>query len=156
MTGGYSPGTGPGPKKPTDEELSRLLGEHRFGALATNKSNGHPALSTVLYHWDPQERVLRFSTTADRLKVRHVRNDPRVALYVTSADHMTYVVAEGVAEASPVSERPGDGTGRELLAIYPAELSPADQAVFLENMVKDRRLVVRIRVTRLYGLTVGG
>ncbi|GAA4099149.1 pyridoxamine 5'-phosphate oxidase family protein [Actinomadura miaoliensis] len=156
MTDEYPPGTGPGPKKLTDEELSRLLGEHRFGALATNKRNGHPALSTVLYHWDPEERVLRFSTTADRLKVRQVRNDPRVALYVTSADHMTYVVAEGEAEASPVSEQPGDETGRELLAINPVEMSATDRAAFLEHMVKERRLVIRIRVARLYGLTLAG
>jgi PPOX class probable F420-dependent enzyme len=150
----YGPGAGPGPKVLTEEELSGVLAEHQFGALATVKRNGHPSLSTVAYHWDPEERVIRFSTTADRLKVRQVRNNPRVAFYVSSPDHMAYAVAEGTAELSEVTSEPGDATGRELLAIGPPLDDPADRAAFLQQMVKDRRLVIRIRVSRLYGVAL--
>jgi Pyridoxamine 5'-phosphate oxidase len=65
-------GSGPAPRILTDEELARLLGDQQFGVLATVKRSGHPHLSTVLYHWDPVERIIRISTTNDRLKARHV------------------------------------------------------------------------------------
>ncbi|SDK73470.1 pyridoxamine 5'-phosphate oxidase family protein [Nonomuraea jiangxiensis] len=132
----------PGPqfRALTDEELSRLLGEQHFGALATGAG-----LSTVGYTWDPGRRVVRISTVADRLKLHQ---DPRCALYVASGDFQSYAVAEGTAEMSPVSGAPGDEVGRELLAMQPAV---ADEAAFLRRMVAGRRLVVRLRVARLYG-----
>jgi PPOX class probable F420-dependent enzyme len=151
----YGPGQGPGPKPVTEDDLVRLLGEQRFGVLATNKKNGHPHLSTVVYTWDPDERVARISTTAERAKVRRLRNDPRAALHVSRPDHMAFAVAEGTAELSAVSETPGDAAGRELLAMTPGYGDPADERAFLEQMVKDQRLVIRLRVSRLYGTFIG-
>ncbi|WP_188187025.1 TIGR03618 family F420-dependent PPOX class oxidoreductase [Nonomuraea sp. SYSU D8015] len=147
----YGPGEGPGPRSLTDDELSLLLGQQRFGALATHKSSGHPHLSTVLYRWDPGQRVVRISTIADRLKVRQLHKEPRCALYVTSDDFWSYAVAEGDAELSPVTTEPGDEVGRELLAMQAGLADPADEGAFLRQMVDDRRLVIRIRVSRLYG-----
>lgn len=150
----YGPGQGPGPKPVTEDDLARMVAEHRFGVLATNKRNGHPHLSTVIYAWDPGERVARISTTADRAKVRQLRRDPRAALHVPAADHMSFAVAEGVAELSGVSEEPGDAAGRELLAMTPGYADPADERAFLEQMAKDRRLVIRLRADRLYGTAI--
>ncbi|MFI6594778.1 TIGR03618 family F420-dependent PPOX class oxidoreductase [Nonomuraea sp. NPDC050536] len=147
----YGPGHGPGPRMETDEELSRLLASQTFGALATNKSSGHPNLSTVIYNWDPEQRVVRISTVAGRAKVRQLQKDPRAALYVASDDFMAFAVAEGEAEISPESARPGDEVGRELLAMSPGFADPAGQAAFLRQMVADRRLVIRLRASRLYG-----
>ncbi|WP_141578612.1 TIGR03618 family F420-dependent PPOX class oxidoreductase [Actinomadura sp. WMMA1423] len=147
----YGPGQGPGPKPVGEDELSRLLGEQQFGVLALNKKSGHPHVSTVVYTWDPDERVLRISTTADRAKVRLLRRDPSAALHASGAGHLSFAVAEGTAELSPVSEEPGDATGRELLAMTPGFDDPADERAFLEQMAKDRRLVIRLRATRLYG-----
>jgi PPOX class probable F420-dependent enzyme len=151
MSQEYGPGAGPGPRSLDDEELSRLLGEQRFGALATNKSDGHPHMSTVLYDWDPEQRVVRISTIADRLKVRQLHKVPRCALYVASDDFWSYAVAEGEAELSPVTTEPGDEVGVELLAMRPDFADPADTQAFLRQMVSDRRLVIRLRVSRLYG-----
>ncbi|MDL4772786.1 pyridoxamine 5'-phosphate oxidase family protein [Actinomadura xylanilytica] len=151
MSNDQGPGRGPGPKPLADAHLARMLGEHQFGALTTNKQNGHPHVSTVIYAWDPDERIVRISTTADRAKVRQLRNDPRAALYVSSDDHMAFAVAEGAAELSEISERPGDAAGLEMLAMTPGFDDPGDERVFLERMVEDRRLVIRIRVARLYG-----
>ncbi|MET7330557.1 PPOX class F420-dependent oxidoreductase [Nonomuraea sp. NPDC005650] len=148
MSETYGPGAGPDPLSLGDEELSLLLAGQRFGALATNKSNGHPHLSTVLYTWDPDQRVVRISTIADRLKVRQLHKDPRCALYVASDDFWSYAIAEGQAELSPVSAEPGDEVGMELLAM---QQNMDDPYAFLRQMVEDRRLVVRIRVSRLYG-----
>ncbi|GAA1872451.1 PPOX class F420-dependent oxidoreductase [Actinomadura bangladeshensis] len=147
----YGPGQGPGPKPVGEDELSRILGEQRFAVLATNKKNGHPHVSTVVYTWDPGERVVRISTTAGRAKVKQLRRDPRAALHASSPDHLSFAVAEGTAALSEISERPGDAAGRELLAMTPGFPDPADEQAFLKQMVADRRLVIRLHVTRLYG-----
>ncbi|MCG5213409.1 TIGR03618 family F420-dependent PPOX class oxidoreductase [Streptosporangium sp. KLBMP 9127] len=145
------PVSGPAPRTLTDEELTSLLSEQQFGVLATVKRSGHPHLSTVLYHWDPDERVVRISTTVDRLKTRQVRNDPRLALHVSGPDVWSFAVAEGDAEVSQVTTTPGDATGRELLALTPGFEDPAQETAFLIQAVRERRVVIRLRVSRLYG-----
>ncbi|MEV2272747.1 PPOX class F420-dependent oxidoreductase [Nonomuraea africana] len=143
--------SGPAPRILTDEELSKLLGEQQFGVLATVRRSGHPHLSTVLYHWDPDERVIRISTTDDRLKARQARTNPRLALHVNGPDVWSFAVAEGDAEVSEVSTTPGDAAGRELLALTSGFENPAQETAFLRQMVKERRVVIRLRVSRLYG-----
>ena len=145
------PSSGPAPMALTKDEVSRLLREQQFAVLASVKRSGHPHLSTVLYHWSPEERVIRISTTADRLKARQLRRDPHAALHVTGPNVWSFAVAEGDAEVSEVTTQPGDTIGRELLAMTPGFDDPADEAAFLEQAVNDRRVVVRIRVSRLYG-----
>lgn len=145
------PGAGPAPRVLSEEELSRLLSEQRFGVLAGVRRTGHPHLSTVLYHWSPEERVLRISTTADRLKVRQLRRDPHAALHVNGPNVWSFAVAEGEAEVSEATTAPGDAIGRELLALTPGFADPADEAAFLGQLVAERRVVIRIRVSRLYG-----
>ncbi|MDX3229517.1 PPOX class F420-dependent oxidoreductase [Streptomyces sp. ME19-01-6] len=145
------PGAGPAPRALTDDELSRLLREQQFAVLATVKRSGHPHLSTVLHNWSPEERVVRISTTADRLKVRQLRRDPHVALHVNGPDVWSFAVAEGEAEISEVTTEPGDAVGRELLSLTPGFDDSREEAAFLEQAVADRRVVIRIRVSRLYG-----
>ncbi|MFC4112087.1 TIGR03618 family F420-dependent PPOX class oxidoreductase [Nonomuraea zeae] len=151
MSQEYSPDTGSEPRSLTDEQLSLLLAAQQFGSLATNKGGGRPHMSTVRYDWDPEQRVVRISTVADRLKVRQLHEDPRCALYAASDDFSSYAVAEGRAELSPVTTDPGDEVGRELLAMHPGFTDPADAQAFLARLVADRRLVIRLRVSRLYG-----
>ncbi|AWS46306.1 PPOX class F420-dependent oxidoreductase [Streptosporangium sp. 'caverna'] len=145
------PGSGPAPRILPDEDLANLLGEQQFGVLATVKRSGHPHLSTVLYHWDPDERIVRISTTDDRLKARHIRNNPRLALHVNGPDIWSFAVAEGDAEVSEVTTEPGDAIGRELLSLTPGFEDPAQEAAFLGQAVEERRVVIRLRVSRLYG-----
>ncbi|WP_371661673.1 TIGR03618 family F420-dependent PPOX class oxidoreductase [Streptomyces sp. NBC_00280] len=142
---------GPAPRPLSDEALSDLLGKQQFGTLATNKRSGHPHLTTMVYSWDPQTRIVRFSTTADRVKVKHLRRDPRAALHVSGGDVWSFAVAEGEAEASEVTTVPGDAVGRELLAMIPAAARPEDEQAFLEGLVAERRLVIRLKTHRLYG-----
>ncbi|GAA3092165.1 PPOX class F420-dependent oxidoreductase [Streptosporangium carneum] len=145
------PGSGPAPRILTEEELVNLLGEQRFGVLATVKTSGHPHLSTVLYHWDPDERIVRISTTNDRLKARHIRRNPSLALHVNGPDIWSFAVAEGDAEVSEATTEPGDAIGQELLALTPGFEDPAQEAAFLRQAVRERRVVIRLRVSRLYG-----
>ncbi|WNI23369.1 TIGR03618 family F420-dependent PPOX class oxidoreductase [Streptomyces sp. ITFR-16] len=146
-----TPGTGPAPRVLTDAELSRLLAEQQFGVLASVRGTGHPHLTTVTYSWDAEERVVRVSSTADRLKPRQLRADPRAALHVNGPDVFSFAVAEGEAEVSEPAAVAGDAVGRELLSLTPGFADPADTAAFLAQVVADRRVVIRLRVSRLYG-----
>jgi PPOX class probable F420-dependent enzyme len=142
---------GPAPRPLSDEALSDLLGKQQFGTLATVKRSGHPHLTTMLYSWDPEARIVRFSTTAERVKVAHLRRDTRAALHVQGGDVWSFAVAEGEAEVSDVTTSPGDAVGRELLAMVPEAAKPEDEAAFLEQLVGERRVVLRLTVDRLYG-----
>ncbi len=141
----------PAPRALSEEALSELLGRHQFGVLATSRLSGHPHLTTMAYGWDPAARVLRLSTTAGRAKTGHLRRDPRAALHVQGGDVWSFAVAEGEAELSEVTTVPGDAVGRELLALVPESARPADELAFFEELVAERRLVIRLRVNRLYG-----
>ncbi|MGW4020564.1 TIGR03618 family F420-dependent PPOX class oxidoreductase [Streptomyces sp. NPDC005009] len=141
----------PAPRALSDEALSDLLGTQRFGTLATVKRSGHPHLTTMVYSWDPEARIARFSTTADRVKLKHLRHDPRAALHVPGGDVWSFAVAEGEAEASGITTVPGDAIGRELLGMIPEKARPEDEQAFLEQLVAERRLVIRLKADRLYG-----
>ncbi|MGR6915991.1 pyridoxamine 5'-phosphate oxidase family protein [[Actinomadura] parvosata] len=147
-------GAEPAPQSLSDEELSGLLAEQRFGALATVKENGRPHLSTVRYAWDARHRVARISTIAGRLKVRQLQKDPRCSLYVAGDDFRAFAIAEGEAELSPVSLEPGDEVGLELLAMQAPFAGAEEELAFLRQVVEDRRLVIRLRVARLSGTSL--
>ncbi|MGY0024940.1 TIGR03618 family F420-dependent PPOX class oxidoreductase [Streptomyces sp. cg35] len=142
--------SGPAPRPLTEPELRQILQEGRFGTLASVRGTGHPHLSTVLYDWSPDENLLRVSTTEGRLKPRHFRADPHAALHVRR-DDFAFAVAEGDAEVTGPSERPGDAVGRELLSVARNFVDADGEEAFLAEMVAERRVVIRIRVTRLYG-----
>lgn len=142
---------GPAPRPLSEEALSALLGKQQFGTLATVKRSGHPHLTTMLYSWDPESRTVRFSTTADRVKIGHLRRNPRAALHVHGGDVWSFAVAEGEAEVSESTTSPGDAVGRELLAMVPQAAKPEDEEAFLEQLVVERRVVIRLKVDRLYG-----
>lgn len=137
----------------TEPTLLDLLREQRTGALVTLKRDGRPQLSNVVYSYDPAERLIRVSVTDDRAKTRNLRRDPRASFYVTSADRFSYLVAEGDAELTPVTTDPHDATADELVELYrAAQGDHPDWEEFRAAMVADRRLVVRLRVDRAYGL----
>jgi PPOX class probable F420-dependent enzyme len=147
----YGPGQGPGARRLTEDEILKILATQPFGTLATLKRSGQPHLATMVINWNPEERIIRISSAEGRIKVKHLRNDPRATVQVQGENVFSYAVAEGEAEVSEVSETPGDAIGRELLAMTGGFDDAADEAAFLAQMVKDRRLVIRLRVDRLYG-----
>jgi PPOX class probable F420-dependent enzyme len=142
---------GPAPRPLSDQALSDLLGRQQFGTLATVKRSGYPHLTTMLYNWDSEARIVRFSTTADRIKVGHLRRGPRAALHVQGGDMWSFAVAEGEAEVSQITTVPGDEVGRELLGMIPQAAKPEDEDAFLEQLVAERRVIIRLKVGRLYG-----
>ena len=135
-----------------EQALLDLIAGTKEGVLATVKPDGHPQLSNIFYVWDPDERVARISTTADRQKARNIARNPGAALYVSGEHFFSYAVAEGDATLSDVTSSPGDEVGQELVAIHEALMGPQDADEAFPKLVEDRRLVVTLRVTRVYGV----
>ncbi len=133
-----------------DDERLAHLAARTTGVLATVNARGYPQLSTVIYAWDPGAALVRVSTRADRAKAKNVARNEHAALFVEGPDMWSFVVAEGTAEISPVSSEPGDATGRELLGIFP-QADEAAEAAFFAEQVAEQRVVIRLRVDRLYG-----
>jgi PPOX class probable F420-dependent enzyme len=135
----------------SEDEARQFLAAHNRGVLVTLKrSDGRPQLSNVLY--GIVDGRIRVSVTDDRAKTANLRSDPRISLHVASDDFWTYVVAEGVAELSPVARTPGDETCRRLLAYYEAAAGKAhpDPEEFFQVMVDEHRLEVSFAVDYLY------
>ncbi|GHE05703.1 PPOX class F420-dependent oxidoreductase [Streptomyces alanosinicus] len=135
------------------DALLELLAAGHAGVLVTLKQDGRPQLSNVSHAYDPGERIIRISVTDDRAKTRNLRRDPRASYHVTSDDRWAYTVAEGTAELTPVARDPHDDTVEELIRLYRDAVGEhPDWDDYRAAMVRDRRLVVRLRVDRAYGV----
>ncbi|MEV6740569.1 PPOX class F420-dependent oxidoreductase [Streptomyces sp. NPDC051104] len=140
----------------TQNALLALLSEGHGGVLVTLKRDGRPQLSNVSHAYDPGERIIRVSITDDRAKTRNLRRDARASYHVTSADRRAYTVVEGTAELSPVAKDPYDATVEELIRLYRDVLGEhPDWDEYRAAMVRDRRLVLHLRVERAYGIPKG-
>ncbi|WP_239015049.1 PPOX class F420-dependent oxidoreductase [Streptomyces sp. CdTB01] len=140
----------------TQDTLLHLLSDHRGGVLVTLKRDGRPQLSNVSHHYDPDERIIRISVTDDRAKTRNMRRDPRVSYHVSTPDRRAYTVVEGTAELTPVAKDPHDDTVEELIRLYRDVLGEhPDWDDYRAAMVRDGRLVVRLKVERAYGIPKG-
>jgi PPOX class probable F420-dependent enzyme len=126
--------------------------EHRNGVLSTQKRDGRPQLSNIIYTVG-DDGVIRISITADRAKYPNIVRDPRVSVHISRDDFWAYAVIEGDAEVSPVAADAHDATVDELVAVYQAMIGDhPDWDDYRASMVKDRRCVVRIRPTHAYGM----
>jgi PPOX class probable F420-dependent enzyme len=137
-----------------EQQLLDLIANSQEGILAAVTGGGYPHLTNVLYVWDPEERTARVSTTADRVKARILRRDPRAALHIAGSHFFAYAVAECDAQSSEVASTPGDEACLELLQVHSAFYGEQDETVFFQQMIDARRLVVRLRVRRLYGVVL--
>lgn len=137
-----------------EPRFAELLHERSEGILVTMRRNARPQLSNVNYAFNAGEQLIRISTTDDRAKVRNLRRDPRASFHVSSSDFWTYAVAEGNADLSAVAGHPDDATVEELMDLYRAvQGEHPNWADYRAAMVRDHRLVIRIRVERAYGLS---
>jgi PPOX class probable F420-dependent enzyme len=142
--------------QPSDADLWALIVEQQQGVLATISTAGSPQLSNVLYVADPATRIVRISTKADRAKARNVARNPQAALHVAGADFWRYAVANGETTVSAVAANPGDPTTDELFGVHTTFYGERDRASFDEEMIRDRRLVIRLQVSRLHGVIAAG
>jgi PPOX class probable F420-dependent enzyme len=137
--------------------FAELIAGQRQGVLVTLRKDGRPQLSNVNYAWYPEEQTIRVSTTDDRAKTGNMRRDQRVSFHITSGDFWSYVVVDGHAELSAVAGDPHDAAVEELVDLYRAvQGDHPDWDDYRAAMVRDRRLVVRLRAERAYGMVHRG
>jgi PPOX class probable F420-dependent enzyme len=139
-----------------DDKLLALISDNSLGVLATIKRDGRPQLSNVSYHFDPRGVVVQVSITESRAKTRNLRRDPRASILVSSDDGWSYAVAEGTAELTPPAAAPDDETVAALIALYRniAGEHP-DWDEYRRAMVTDRRVVLTLPISHLYGMPPG-
>lgn len=133
-----------------------LLADSRIGILATIKSNGLPQLSPVTPFYDQDNGIIYVSMTDGRAKTANLRRDPRAALEVTSADGRAW----GTAEGSVILTGPGsDPHGPEVQALVDYYRGAAgehpDWEEYRSVMVSDRRVLMALKVERVYGEKLG-
>jgi PPOX class probable F420-dependent enzyme len=121
-----------------------FLRAHHRAVLATSRSDGMPQLSPVTCAVDDEGRVL-ISTRETAVKTKNLRHRPRASLCVfTDTFFGEWVQVEGNAE---VISLPG---AMDLLVEYYRRVSGEhpDWDDYRAAMIRDRRVIVRITITR--------
>src|ERR671910_730938 len=129
-----------------------LLAQSRLGVLATIKSDGRPQLSPVTPFYDRPAETLYVSMTEGRAKTANLRRDPRAALEVTAADGWSWATAEGAVTLTGPGTDPHGPEVQALVDYYRAAAGEhPDWAEYRSVMVADRRVLMAMRVERVYG-----
>ena len=129
-----------------------LARANRHSVLTTIKRDGRPQLSNVLHGVD-DDGTIRVSTTADRAKYANLRREPWAAVHVDGDSPWSYAVLEGDVSLSEVAADPHDATVDELVELYRSLAGEHDDwEDYRAAMVRERRVVVRIKPTYAYGL----
>jgi len=136
-------------------ELSRAIDFARVNphsVLVTVRGNGRPQMSNILHHVD-DAGLIRVSITADRAKYKNLVREPWAALHITQPDFWAYAVLEGDVELTPIATRTDDPTVDELVEYYKAAVGEHENwDEYRASMVTDRRVIVRFRPNRAYGM----
>jgi PPOX class probable F420-dependent enzyme len=136
----------------TEFDPRALLAGARLGVLATLKADGRPQLSPVTPFYDREATTLRVSMTEGRAKTANLRRDPRAALEVTSGDGWSWATAEGSVTLTGPSTDPDGPEVQALVDYYRAAAGEhPDWAEYRAAMVADRRVLMTMRVEKVYG-----
>ncbi|MFC4946421.1 PPOX class F420-dependent oxidoreductase [Pseudonocardia sp. GCM10023141] len=139
-----------------DPVLLDLFTASRNGTLITLKRDGRPQASVVTHHFDVASRTLRVSITEGRAKTRNLRRDPRASYSVVSTDQRTYAVGEALAELTPPATAPDDATADALVELYRSIAGEhPDWDEYRAAMVADHRVVLTLKLDRIYGANLG-
>jgi PPOX class probable F420-dependent enzyme len=129
-----------------------LLADSRIGILATIKSDGLPQLSPVTPYYDRAADVIYVSMTEGRAKTANLRRDPRAAFEVTSADGWAWATAEGSVTLTGPGTDPHGAEVEALVDYYRrAAGEHPDWDEYRSVMVSDRRVLMALTVSRVYG-----
>jgi PPOX class probable F420-dependent enzyme len=121
-----------------------FLRAHHRAVLATPRSDGRPQLSPVSCTVDDEGRVL-VSTRETALKTRNLRRRPQASLCVFTDNFFgEWVQVEGDVEIIPLPD------AMDLLVDYYRRISGEhpDWDDYRAAMVRDKRVIVRITITR--------
>ncbi|AEV85528.1 hypothetical protein ACWT_4506 [Actinoplanes sp. SE50] len=139
----------------TDFDPHALIAGSRLGILATLRRDGRPQLSPILPFYDRDAGTIFVSMTEGRAKTANLRRDPRGSISVTSADGRSWATADGVATLIGPGTDP-HGPEVEALVDYfrRAAGEHPDWAQYRRVMVDDRRVLLALRVTHVYGQAI--
>jgi len=141
---------------PPDPRLLELLSTRRIGVLVTLKRDGRPQLSNVTHVYHPDSRTLAISIVDGLAKTANLRRDPRTSYHVSTPSGSSYLVAEGTARLSAVAAEPDDQVVEDLVALYrQASGEHPDWDDYRAAMVRDRRILLTVELSRMYGLWQG-
>jgi len=121
-----------------------FLRTHHRAVLATTRRDGRPQLSPVLAAIDGEGRVL-ISTRETAVKTRNLRRDPNASLCAFSDGFFgEWIQVEGTAEVISLP------AAMDLLVAYYRAVAGEhpDWADYRAAMERDRRVIVRISITR--------
>ncbi len=136
------------------DAAAAFLGERTQGILIALRKNGHPQPSNIAYALIDGE--LWISVTETRAKTHNLRRDPRCAVHVTSDDFWRYVVVEAEAQLSATAGSPDDEVCDMLVRYFQAVAGDHDDwDEYRRAMVADRRLIVKVPLTHVYGQLPG-
>ena len=132
-------------------EQDAFINEQRWAVVTSLRGDGTPTNSVVFYAREGDE--IFFSTTADRLKAKTVRNDPRIAITILDEGApFRFVTVEG--EATIQTEDIGPGHVAVNKAMRRADFTAPEG--FEERLKKDGRLLIRLKPTRVSGVVNRG
>jgi len=123
---------------------AEFLRAHHRAVLATSRSDGMPQLSPVTCAVDDEGRVL-ISTRETAVKTKNLRHRPRASVCVfTDTFFGEWVQVEGNAEVISLPD------AMDLLVEYYRRVSGEhpDWDDYRAAMIRDRRVIVRITITR--------
>ena len=132
----------------TRDEALAFLQKCHHGVLATLLADGRPHPTPVVFALAGDS--VEISMTWTRVKTRNLRRDPRATLCVfPEGAWYPYLCAEGRVELAE------DPDGQKNLALYRriTGRDPDDMEEYLQAMKRERRLVARLRLERLYPLS---
>lgn len=132
----------------TEAEAREFVARYHRGVLATIKRDGRPQLSNVSYALDAADGLIKVSTSRPRAKVYNVRRDARVSMSVQGDTWQQYLVVDGTAELHEDKPIPAL---RDLYELIRGGPHP-NWAEFEEAMRREQRLILAIRIERMYPL----
>ena len=132
------------------EALWKIVSSERNGILATIGEDGLPQLSNIYFLSDASTRLIRFSTTIDRVKGRNLLRDPRASLHVAGSNFFNFAVVAG-STLSAVALDPDDDAVEKLFEIHTELGAVSERAGFGEEMLANHRMAVELHVEHIYG-----
>ncbi|EGD55035.1 PPOX class F420-dependent oxidoreductase [Gordonia neofelifaecis] len=136
----------------TDFDPRTLIAETPIGVLATIRSSGLPQLSPVTAVYDRDADLIHVSMTEGRAKTANLRRDPRAAIEFTSPDGYSWATAEGGVTLTGPSDDPDDPAVDALVDYYRLGAGEhPDWREYREVMVSDRRVLMTMSITKVYG-----
>lgn len=136
-------------------EALDFIGDKRQGILITQKADGRPQSSNIVFLLG-DDGVVRISATDGRAKTANLRRTGTASLHVNRDDFWAYAVLEADVTLTPVAADRADATVDALVELYRGLAGEhEDWEDYRAAMVADRRLLIELRPTRAYGMLGG-